>query len=48
VKFETIPVLDPDGNVQLYDMYIDDEWCGSFRKLEYCEEFFKRYESKNK
>ena len=36
MKTKIIPVRDKDGNVVLYDMYVDGEWHGSRRTLEQC------------
>lgn len=33
-----VPVLDKDGSVLLYDIYIDDVWQGSRRTIRQCEE----------
>jgi hypothetical protein len=32
------PVTGPDGEIQLYDIYIGTEWIGSRRTIEYCHE----------
>lgn len=42
---KTVPVYDKNGDVLLYDMYIDDVWIGSRRILKQCEEEFKIYRS---
>ena len=41
VKFEAKPVLDKDGTVQLYDIYVDGEWHGSRRTLAQCDLYLK-------
>lgn len=33
MKIETKPVYDKDGDIVLYDMWIDDKWHGSRRTL---------------
>lgn len=40
MRTETVPVLDKDGNVVLYDMYVDGDWHGSRRILEQCQLHF--------
>jgi hypothetical protein len=39
--FKTVQVLNLDGSTLLYDMYVDNEWIGSRRTLEQCEEVFR-------
>lgn len=36
---ELTALLDKDGAIILYDIYIDGEWCGSRRTAEQCYEF---------
>ena len=38
MKTKLVPVLDKDGNVILFDMYIDGVWIGSRRTEEQCWE----------
>ena len=39
----TIPVKDKEGNVVLYDMYVNGRWIGSRSTVKQCEEAFRRY-----
>lgn len=41
-KAECRPVRDKDGNVQLFDMYVDGDWHGSRRTLEQCDEYLRQ------
>jgi hypothetical protein len=43
MKAETVPVRDKDGNVVLYDMYVDGRWIGSRRTLAQCGEDLRGY-----
>jgi hypothetical protein len=36
----TVPVTDPQGNVLLYDMYINGQWHGSRRTLDQCQAYW--------
>jgi hypothetical protein len=36
--FRFAPVCDSNGAVTLYDIYINEEWIGSKRTLEQCED----------
>lgn len=38
IKNITVPVFGPDKQFQLYDIYIDDQWIGSARTLEGCQQ----------
>lgn len=33
-----VPVLDENGNIQLYDIYVDERWIGSQRTIDQCED----------
>lgn len=46
MKIETVPVRDKDGNVVLWDMYVDGEWHGSRRTPEQCALHFSAARTK--
>jgi hypothetical protein len=41
MKREPVPVYDEDGNVVVYDIYVDGVWVGSRRTLAQCEDYFR-------
>lgn len=43
MTFETVPVLNDDGSVLLYDMFVNGTWIGSRRTLPQCEQAFETY-----
>lgn len=36
----TLPVVNPDGTVLVYDMFVDGRWHGSRRTQDQCEQHF--------
>lgn len=40
---DTVPVLNDDGSVLLYDMFVDEAWIGSRRTLPQCDQAFEVY-----
>jgi hypothetical protein len=37
------PVKGPDGEIQLYDIYIGTEWIGSRRTIAHCHETLRNH-----
>lgn len=42
-KIEIVPFKDGDGNIVIYDMFVDGTWIGSRRTPEQCEDDLKEY-----
>jgi hypothetical protein len=46
MRTSAVPVLDKDGEVVLYDIFIDNEWHGSRRLLRYAEDYINGHISR--
>lgn len=38
-----VPVYDKDGSVLLYDIYVGDQWLGSRRTQQQCQDEFDQW-----
>ena len=46
MKTELVPVYEENGNILLYDMYVNGNWIGSRRTVEQCDRILEELKNK--